>query len=108
MKNKLIKIIKEVPITDKVYEEYVSEIAEKLLDEGVILLPCKIGDKIYIVRWGKYEEQIVKKIEQCGKLLHVAFGWHGLGYEWISAAEFGITVFLTQEEAEKALKGNMR
>ncbi len=37
MKNKLIQIIKSVPITDKVYEEYISDIADKLLCEGIIL-----------------------------------------------------------------------
>ena len=105
MKDKLIQIIKSVPITEKAYEEYISDIAEKFLDEGVILPPCKVGEKIYVVRFGKCEEHIVEKIEQCKNMLHIAFGWRNLGYEWISDKEFYRTVFLTREEAEKALKG---
>lgn len=105
MKDKLVQIIKSVPITEKAYEEYISDIAEKIIDEGVILPPCKVGEKIYVVRFGKCEEHIVEKIEQCRDILHIAFGWRNMGYEWISAKEFGKTVFLTREKAEKALKG---
>ena len=105
MKDKLIQIIKSVPITEKDYEEYISDIAEKLIDDGVILPPCKVGEKIYVVRFGRCEEHIVEKIEQCRDMLHIAFGWRNMGYEWISANEFGNTVFYNKEAGEKALKG---
>ena len=37
MKDKLIKAIREVPIADKTYPEYIEAIADKLIDEGLWL-----------------------------------------------------------------------
>lgn len=39
MKDKLIKAIREVPIADKTYPEYVEAIADKLIERG-----CKLYD----------------------------------------------------------------
>lgn len=39
MKDKLIKVIREVPIADKTYPEYVEAVAEKILSQRIFVLP---------------------------------------------------------------------
>ena len=132
MKNKLTKIIREVSISGKDYGQYVEDIVEKLIAEGVILPPCKVGQTVYVIEplwygiWGEVEHK-------CRKCEHFYEG--GMGDEpdcslgknccyhiveteadlrslanWITPNGFtkeiawGKTVFLTREEAEKALE----
>lgn len=78
-------------------------IADHLLAEGLIVPPCKCGDSIFVLIGDKVKEHILQKIEICGERMHFAFDWHGMGYEWVSYEDFGRKVFLTKEEAEKAL-----
>lgn len=80
-------------------EEY---IADYLIANGVIVPPCKIGQIVWLIRNGKIEETTVEKIvlKDGGlylKLLCNAF------YE-TTCRSIGKTVFLTREEAEKALE----
>ena len=63
-----------------------------------IELPCKVGDKVYSALYGKVTSHHIRKIEinkddlfACSALM-------------IPFSEFGKTVFLTKEEAEKALE----
>lgn len=56
MKNKIIEVVRSVPIAGKTYEEYVEAVAEKLLAEGVIVLPCKVGDTVYCI----YREKVIQ------------------------------------------------
>ena len=66
--------------------------ADYLLKNGVIVPPCKVGDKVYCIRtWPSGRKTI-----------------HPFGapdWDWIMEHlnDFGKTVFLTREEAEKAL-----
>ena len=90
--------------------------ADHLLSNGVIVPPCKVGDVIYITSCDsptKIEEtrvaQIKIKVKENGKISYrisapcVYDDW-GDGHWTFCAFEFGKTVFLTKEEAEKALK----
>lgn len=73
----------------------------KQYDEGLIkVLPCKAGDTVYKIIAGKIHQRTVKGFIQI---------YNG---EWfatlnrgnsVSFKSFGETVFLTREEAEKAL-----
>lgn len=81
--------------------------ADYLLENGVIVLPCKIGDNIYCD--GKYyanhcAEEImefpVSFIET-----NVVSAFRGEIDVQFDFDDFGKTVFLTKEEAEKALTG---
>lgn len=97
----------------------VEDVADFLLANGVIVPPCKVGDTVYrIVKMGTGIHY--KQIGRCG------IG-HTQGYKIVPCEEkikrfirsvtvtknnlfdicenFGKTVFLTKEEAEKALKG---
>ena len=86
-------------------------IADYLLDKGVIVPPCKIGDDVYVIEdWGekiKPEQKqvgaiviedidgiIIKELRECA--------YDGTIGEF---DKFGKTVFLNKEEAEQALKG---
>lgn len=63
MRDKLIKLIREVPIADKTYPEYVEALADKLLDNGVILPPCKVGDTVYCIERKIIRECLVEMVK---------------------------------------------
>lgn len=67
--------------------------ADYLLENGVIVPPCKLGKTIFWVRRsGRYQRYIHKSKLTFSNLKRVLECW-------------GKTVFFTREEAEKALKG---
>ena len=67
-----------------------------------IELPCAVGDTVYEVDkvWGKITERIVLKIRLDYWDIYV----HTWSFVY-PLSLFGKTVFLTKEDAEKALKG---
>ena len=93
-------------------------IAGYLLENGVIVLPCKVGDTVYIVHNTAESieldcsetciyETVIDSIHISGiveyhmfykKIIHP-------DCDFFSDKDIGKTVFLTKEEAEKALKG---
>lgn len=87
-------------------------IAKELIAHGVTLLPCKVGDTVYYIEGAYYNSKIktVKpikvteiswKCDRSGRDLGFALIANGTRYRFSS---IGKTVFLTKEEAEKALK----
>ena len=85
--------------------------ADHLLVNGVIVPPCKVGQKVWYIHGGYYNsarkeprEIEITEINQkwCKKKLEWAFVANGTRYKFSS---IGKTVFLTREEAEQALKG---
>lgn len=91
---------------ERCYEE---RTADLLLEHGVIVLPCKVGDRLYEVTGRKtvsvYKVRIIRV-----ELFSLFIEWDIVeGFAWqslsdINAGEIGKTVFLTREEAERALK----
>ena len=79
-----------------------TEIAEHLLANGVIVPPCKVGQIVWLVRDGKIEETTVEKIVLKDKGLYLKLLCNSF-YE-TTCRSIGKTVFLTREEAEKKLK----
>lgn len=85
-------------------KENIELLTDHILADGWIRPPCKVGDKIYYIDKysGKVEEDIVRffTVTQNGTkpilVRHNTKFWDM--YEW------GKTVFLTKEEAERALK----
>ena len=67
-----------------------SKLADYLLEHGVIVLPCKVGDILYC-------ESAIKG--------HITY-LKAPDLEWIfeNREIFGKSIFLTREEAERALK----
>ena len=106
-------------------------IAEELLCAGVIVPPCKVGDKVYVADKGGIREATADEIYFYGSndnmTILLSFncdyecencpfsswsqepcGEYSCGGEYgcwdVKYEDFGKTVFLTREEAEKALE----
>ena len=85
------------------------ELAEADKDGRLVVLPCKAGDRLYEVTGRKtisvYEVRAIR-VELFGLFIEwdivEGFVWQSLSD--INAGEIGKTVFLTREEAEKALE----
>lgn len=113
-RNKLIEILQ-----DTLHEwecdvsiKTLTEIAEHLIANGVIVLPCKVGDKVYIVKSRTSDdknlyiiEDVVKRIvfdksEDTG-FIHSRIEFFNTSSvsDWLFQ-----NIFLTREEAEKALE----
>ena len=92
-------------------------IAEHLLENGVIVPPCKKGDLVYELVLCDDEEYRVFDM-RVGKVVHYGSTYNGevwnvylIGtytYAYKSFYDFGKTVFLTRDAAEQALKGGVQ
>ena len=114
MRERLIELLKEADkyasgvCTD--YDEAQEVCADYLLAEGVIVPPCKGGQKVYIIGWcNDIEEFIVTDIfakhNRDDRTFFRFFAEIGAGSDiQFPSEEIGKTVFLTKEEAEKALE----
>jgi hypothetical protein len=123
MRDRLIELIEKADETVMGFsiDGDVSRLADHLLDEGVIVPPCKVGDIVYAPHWhwGTYIKgdimpyQITnititqnKKGEWTKKYRAMEVE-NGKTRDWqlnFEFTELGKTVFLTREKAEKALE----
>ena len=89
-------------------------LADHLLENGVMCPPCKVGDMVWWVAKlidknceGKLNIEIGEVdsflIRSDGLWAHCCYE-SGLAYRHLVAANFGKTIFLTKEEAEAKLK----
>lgn len=113
MKERLIELIRSVPITDKTYPEYIEAVADKLIDNDVIVPPCKVGKTLYFLYNRPYADKpdltprIYKttdwyfEVDKTGIVINTS-DIHSFNKQY--DYYLGKTVFLTQEEAEKALE----
>ena len=107
-RERLVELIKNGFFTKPVYEALCTNkrkacdfLADYLLENGVIVPPCKVGDMVYIFERGSYIIPICGqgkphweiKIEKCS-----------FKYWLLDNHKFGVNMFFTREEAEKALK----
>lgn len=108
MRDWLIELISKVQYMGGLEEK----LADHLLANGVIVPPCKVGDMVWLVFTPKYPANPADKgkwfLRQDG-VQRIICGAKGLSIEtWnmgtISAKEIGKKLFLTEAEAEKALK----
>ena len=78
------------------------ELAEADKDGRLVVLPCKVGDKLYRVFAGEIFEHRVGSM----KYFAIQGKWDIETYPFLPSVESGIgkTIFLTREEAEKALQ----
>jgi hypothetical protein len=89
-------------------------VADFLLAKGVIVPPCKVGDTVYTVI---FKSKFIRSDKVVGfhlgkfptlrgharKEYLVCYNIHTYSLSHIDIAQIGKTVFLTKEEAEKAL-----
>lgn len=122
-KEKLIEILNNTKIQcytfgDLFYEYLIEEIADQLLENGIIVPPVKIGQTVYYIFDGFIEPCTVEVIflsdyedkdGNCTYMADIHFDRADCPYTVaeIYFTDIGKTVFLTKEEAEKALKGGI-
>ena len=95
-------------------ETRIVDIADHLLANGVIVPPCLEEQDIYIIKKNKIVMSFARTFKYHGKDIGLEVeashwkrdreGWLSLETDIIHETEFGKTVFLTKEEAEKVLK----
>jgi hypothetical protein len=75
--------------------------ADHLIENGVVVPPCKVGDKVYYpYEYGnKVLEKTVIKI-----VIEKEDRWLDVGVSFLPFENIGKTVFLTKAEAEQKLK----
>lgn len=107
-REKLIKLLDDViynslPKHNK-GEKVVEDIADYLLSNGVIVLPCKANDDVYIPMCEQIFPFYITSIntDDFGTIIRAKHGLN-LGYMF-RPKDIGKTVFLTREEAEAKLK----
>lgn len=139
MRDRLIKLILNTPVLKfpsgsraqgKTYQT-AQNFADHLLANGVIVPPCKVGDKVYVADKGGIREATANEIYFYGSNDHMSIllsfncdyecencpfsswsqepcGEYSCGGEYgcwdVKCEDFGKTVFLTKEEAETALE----
>lgn len=106
MKEKLNELL------DTMIDEYegknlsTEKIADYLIQNGVVLLPCKVGDVVYRIMTSPHTK--IKSIKET-KVCRIAVDADGiyLFCQHCAATKsvLGKNVFLTAEEAKRALKG---
>ena len=87
------------------------KIAERLIDEGVIVPPCKVGDRLWLVytpKWPADPADKGKYFMREDGVQRIIFGSKGLSIEtWntgtMPAKVIGEKLFFSREEAETAL-----
>ena len=118
MGDRLIELIRNAPKVDVVYGDIkletpaqtVQTIADHLLANGVIVPPCKVGDKVYKISRNKVKECEVVFVgisadERCSHFNFVENYEDGTFYKSYSMVfdVIGKSVFLTKEDAKKVL-----
>lgn len=110
MRDRLIKILQDLALSDEPCVdglfEWADSIADHLLAEGVIVPPCKVGDAVYYPSFGTNRVLLYKviSIKLNSKGLYVVCENHLSKSQMTHKAEqIGKTIFLTKEEAERAL-----
>ena len=122
MRDRLIELINNYPCMstaeDCFMESISDDLADYLLENGVIVAPCKVGDKVYYIS-SRYEKRGRRNVHvyfvEEGEVDSITVGDSGIPQievsngenEWSlfdSEEDFGVIVFSTREEAEQALK----
>lgn len=105
---RLVKLIKEAR---KMAKEANSDIAremifrEHLLDNGIIVPPCKVGDKVYCIL-GSFDEVMEGVVRQfiVAEGMFVDCVMRGYFSQVFHSNSIGKTVFFSEAEAKYALK----
>ena len=96
------KCVAEIKAFDGVAIDRLCDLAEADRDGRVVVLPCKVGDKLYRVFAGEIFEHRVGSM----KYFAIQGRWDIETYPFCPCVEssIGKTVFLSREEAERALE----
>lgn len=104
MRDKLIEILRK-PIFPHELADPIEAVADYLLDNGIIVLPCKAGDTVWFNTYKRGESVGIQphKVEGFSISAKIERGF-GEAYTELPDYEFGKTVFLSRDAAEAKLK----
>ncbi len=113
MRDRLIELLDECRGIDGIGSDLIEKQADFLLENGVVVPPCKVGDTVFIIDEGdEGSEPYVLDVVITAYGYDVSGFWATLNLPLglkmsahFGERMFGKTVFLTREEAERALKG---
>ena len=107
-RERLIDLMIEAKRTDPETGSFTDYLADYLLEHGVIVLPCKVGDTVYLISFEGNEitSYTVTSIDYNSWGIPTRLFLENSEYDFGIFSMQGIEedVFLTREEAEKALK----
>ncbi len=98
---RLANILQDTSYLDVSNEEFWWDAAEQLIANGVIVPPCKVGERVYCIRFDKARKPFVKPLEVRSI---TTFGTGKFTVFTTKEDYWGVTAFATNEEAEEALK----
>ena len=100
------KVIIEAAFSDDTSKaERIRELLKADKDGRLVVPPCKVGDVVYGFHEGKTILPMVAKwIETCTNGWCIAVQYVPMAPRFYRFSDFGKTVFLTREEAKKALE----
>ena len=111
MRERLVELIKNAHDEQKYLtsDKSINAIADYLIANGVVVPPCKVGDKVYhicnVFNDSKMKSETIIKTRVVDFVQSMAFLAESQGLIF-SERDFGKTVFLNREDAERALKGD--
>lgn len=116
MKEKLIELLNTMIDENKDKNITTEIMADYLIQNGVIVPPCKVGDIVYEVcdiesvhRRILEMEVLVIELSSDKEVVYLkATKKYLYNYGNVTFDDFGKTVFLTKEEAERALKERIK
>lgn len=89
-------------------QERIEKTVEHLLANGAIVMPCKIGDEVYRIskRYGKW---VILPREVCCITYSITYQNEIIWQLFTTTLDvLGVTVFLTREDAEDAIRRKER
>lgn len=98
MRDRLIKIL-SIPIYPREGVDPAEVVADYLLDNGVIVPHCKVGDTVYQTDGARIYESCITHIEIYSFV--TVFYTDGVAFD---ETAIGKSIYLTKEEAEAALE----
>ena len=106
-RDRLIELIKNYPCMSTAKNCFMESIAEDLTDyllaNGVIVPPCKVGDTVYFLDAICVNDSYCINNCCCIDCKYAELQVCEIDFDLSMYKEIGKTVFLTKEEAEKAL-----
>ena len=105
MRNRLAELLAEAEGQINNDMPPVEQIADYLIEHGVIVPPCKVGDVVYEINRNGILEMEIAQIKITERYImfdcvDVIFDYEDFFYE----NDIGKTVFFTRDEAERALR----
>lgn len=111
MRERLVELINKardkypnIPLVNGCKQDFAEFIADYLIENGVVVPPCKVGQTMWFIRNNKIIETKVEKIILKYGGLYIKLSCNSM-YE-TTCNSIGKTVFLSREDAEAKLKGD--